>query len=210
MKQVPGGMTSAVLEKMLPDSIGTGTGQNQNDEPAIAARKVNKGVFQIGQEDLVAIHKVIKTYFLQNERCTLVSAYLHLLATKYFYLDAKGNKRLHEPGNLPSRRQFEYILRRDFSLEMRLHKKNGFLLPRGIEAKTTLSVEDITMSNIISRTPAELPTGRVTTRRALTPLSAEEWRQLLLVHSSVSVIDIRKQFPIYEARPRWIFEPKAG
>lgn len=128
MRQVPGVMTDAVIEKMEADGIGTGTGPNY--KPAIVARKVKRGVFQIDQEDLVAIHKVIKTYFLKDERCTLVSAFQHLLETKYVYVDANGKKWLHELGNRPSRRQFEHILRRDFSPETRLRKRKGFLLPR--------------------------------------------------------------------------------
>lgn len=90
-----------------------------------ANSRFDHGTFQITQTDCDAFKDVIERLYLKDSRLKITHVFQRLLEKYYKTADGNGTLWILPQGERPSLKQFEYFLRKKYSLEHRLRKREG-------------------------------------------------------------------------------------
>ncbi len=83
------------------------------------------GTYQLTESDSKAFNDIIKRLYLNDGRLKITDAFQRLLEEHYQTADGNGKLWVRPQGERPSLRQFDYFLRKTYSLELRLRKREG-------------------------------------------------------------------------------------
>ena len=90
-----------------------------------AKPKFGRSVYQLTERDFSAFEAVIKVKYLKDSRWTMTKVYQYLLEQHYQIPDGNGDMFVVLEGERPTFKQFEYFLRKQYSLEVRLRGREG-------------------------------------------------------------------------------------
>lgn len=90
-----------------------------------AKSRFDHGTYQLMQTDCEAMRDVIERLYLKDGRLKITHAFQRLLEEHYQTTDGNGKLWVLPQGERPSQKQFEYFLRKHYSLEHRLRKREG-------------------------------------------------------------------------------------
>lgn len=117
-----GGQTPAAL---LGNYHECGRTEEQVTAGRGAKSQFDHGTYQITQKDCEAMRDVIERLYLKDSRLKITHAFQRLLEGHYQGADGNGKLFILPHGERPSPKQFEYFLRKHYSLEHRLRKREG-------------------------------------------------------------------------------------
>jgi putative transposase len=81
--------------------------------------------YQLTAADTTVMRSFIDGNYLKDERTSIASTFQRLLESHYRFEDGNGKAFIRPLGERPSLRQFEYLLRTQYPLEVRLRKRKG-------------------------------------------------------------------------------------
>lgn len=81
--------------------------------------------YQLTAADTTVMRSFIDGNYLKDERTSIASTFQRLLESHYRFEDGNGKAFIRPLGERPSLRQFEYFLRTQYPLEVRLRKRKG-------------------------------------------------------------------------------------
>jgi hypothetical protein len=117
-----GGQTPAAMlgQFHLCGRAGTTLTSSRGNTP-----KADYNIYQVTEADAAIMRAHIERHYLKDERTSIASSYQKLVEDHYRFLDGNGQRYVSPMGERPSLKQFEYFLRKHFSLETRLRKRKG-------------------------------------------------------------------------------------
>ena len=90
-----------------------------------AKPKFGRSVYQLTRRDFLAFARVIKGIYLKDSRWTMTKVHQRLLEQYYQIPDGNGDMHVLPEGERPTFKQFEYYLRKQYPLEVRLRGREG-------------------------------------------------------------------------------------
>lgn len=117
-----GGQTPAAL---LGNYHRCGPREGEGTAGRGAKPRFGQDTYQLTQTDYGAMRDIIERLYLKDSRIKITHAYQRLLEEHYQGADGNGKLWIRPIGERPSPRQFEYFLRKHYSLEHRLRKREG-------------------------------------------------------------------------------------
>jgi hypothetical protein len=103
-------------------------GKFKRDEHSISGRPSTRpecANYIVRSRDHAHFRNIIDQYYLKDERKTMSDARQRLYERHYSYVDSNGEVFIKPPAERPTRRQFEYFLRKNYTLAHRLRARCG-------------------------------------------------------------------------------------
>ncbi|MYN15105.1 DDE-type integrase/transposase/recombinase [Pusillimonas sp. TS35] len=114
------------LDALLADYDKCGT--FDRTEHAVTGRpcvKPGSANYALRKKDLENFKAIIETYYMKDERKTVTDTLQRLYERYYSFTDGNGEVFIKPVEERPSRRQFEYFLHNNYSLEKRIRGRRG-------------------------------------------------------------------------------------
>lgn len=87
--------------------------------------RAGHAVYQLTSADVAHMKSVIEATYIKDKRITVVDAYTELINKHFRYADGNQTLFANPQGERPSLRQFQYFLKKNFNIEVRLRGREG-------------------------------------------------------------------------------------
>ncbi|TAH11100.1 MAG: hypothetical protein EAZ11_10395 [Curvibacter sp.] len=117
-----GGQTPAALLGNFHRCGGSSTGLTGRRG---APPEFTRDIYQLSEKDIRNFKKEIESRYLKDKRRQMTKCFQHMLEEDYETLDGNGDPFVLPEGERPTFKQFEYFLRKNYPLKVRLRSREG-------------------------------------------------------------------------------------